>query len=51
MLYLMFEKLYNFLKPSCREWLCDWAVFHTLDGLPFSIFVPECGCPVHDAED
>ncbi len=47
--------LYVLPLPALRRkpcgHLCDEETFYTLDGFPISIFVPEAGCPVHDAED
>ena len=27
---------------------CDYEWFRQLDGKPVNLWVPECGCPVHD---
>lgn len=40
------------LRPGCPAGnICAEETFHTLDGFPVSIFVPEAGCPIHDPED
>jgi len=50
LIYLMTPTMRQFFIPHCGN-LCEHAIFRTLDRRPLSIFVPECGCPVHDSKD
>ena len=50
------HRLYLLPPPALRSGcpagnVCGEETFHTLQGYPMSIFVPEAGCPVHDPED
>ena len=38
----------RFLLTGDCGMACDWTWFRQLDGKPVNLWVPECGCPVHD---